>query len=112
MQDDLARSGFERNGTEIMYNGLTGTQIKSEIFIGPVYYFRLKHMVSDKINARGHGAFAPKEFLTRQPTHGRRKSGGLRLGEMERDVLLGHGVSSFIKESYMERSDKFSMLID
>jgi len=112
MQDDLVRSGFERNGTEIMYNGLTGTQIKSEIFIGPVYYFRLKHMVSDKINARGHGAFAPKEFLTRQPTHGRRKSGGLRLGEMERDVLLGHGVSSFIKESYMERSDKFSMLID
>ena len=112
MQDDLKDLGFERNGTEIMYNGLTGTQIKSEIFIGPVYYFRLKHMVSDKINARGHGAFAPKEFLTRQPTHGRRKSGGLRLGEMERDVLLSHGVSSFIKESYMERADKFSILID
>jgi DNA-directed RNA polymerase II subunit RPB2 len=112
MQDDLQTCGFERNGTEIMYNGLTGEQIKSEIFIGPVYYFRLKHMVSDKINARGHGSFAPKEFLTRQPTHGRRKSGGLRLGEMERDVLLSYGLSSFIKESYMERSDKFSMLID
>jgi DNA-directed RNA polymerase II subunit RPB2 len=112
MQDDLQQLGFERNGTEIMYNGLTGEQIKSEIFIGPVYYFRLKHMVSDKINARGHGAFAPKEPLTRQPTHGRRKSGGLRLGEMERDVLLGHGVSTFIKESYMERADKFSMIID
>ena len=112
MQDELHKCGFERNGTEIMYNGLTGEQIKSEIFIGPVYYFRLKHMVSDKINARGHGSFAPKEFLTRQPTHGRRKSGGLRLGEMERDVLLSYGLSSFIKESYMERSDKFSMLID
>ena len=112
MQNDLNNLGFEKNGTEIMYNGLTGQQIKSEIFIGPVYYFRLKHMVSDKINARGHGAFAPKEFLTRQPTHGRRKSGGLRLGEMERDVLLSYGVSSFMKESYMERSDKFSMIID
>ena len=112
MKKDLENEGFEKNGNEILYNGLTGKQIKSEIFIGPVYYFRLKHMVADKINARGHGDFAPRDFLTKQPTQGRRKSGGLRIGEMERDVLLGHGLSLFTKESYMERSDKFNLLID
>ena len=69
--------------------------MQTEIFIGPTYYFRLKHMVAEKINARGLG---PKVQLTRQPTGGRRKAGGLRIGEMERDSLISHGISKFIKE--------------
>lgn len=109
MSSDLESFGYNKHGNEILYNGMTGEQIKTDIFIGPVYYFRLKHMVADKINARGYG---PKQFLTRQPTAGRRKHGGLRIGEMERDALLGHGLSMFIKESMMERSDNYSMIID
>ena len=109
MMDDLEEHGFERYGNEILYNGFTGGMINTSVFIGPVYYFRLKHMVADKINARGTG---PKQFLTRQPTAGRRKHGGLRIGEMERDALLGHGLSMFIKESMMERSDNYKYPID
>ena len=78
--------------------------MNTEVFIGPTYYFRLKHMVAEKINARGIG---PMMQLTRQPTGGRRKAGGLRIGEMERDSLISHGISRFIKESMMERSDKY-----
>ncbi len=84
--------------------GFTGRQMHTEIFIGPTYYFRLKHMVAEKINARGKG---PMTQLTRQPTGGRRKEGGLRIGEMERDSLISHGISGFIQESMMERSDKY-----
>lgn len=109
MMEDLNNEGFDRYGNEVLYNGFTGEQIKTDVFIGPVYYFRLKHMVADKINARGIG---PKQFLTRQPTAGRRKHGGLRIGEMERDALIGHGVSMFIKESMMERSDAYRYQID
>lgn len=109
MMDDLEKEGFDRYGNEVLYNGFTGEQINTDIFFGPVYYFRLKHMVADKINARGIG---PKQFLTRQPTAGRRKHGGLRIGEMERDALIGHGLSMFIKESMMERSDVYKYQID
>jgi DNA-directed RNA polymerase II subunit RPB2 len=104
----LEKNNFDSHGNEILYNGFTGQQIKTEIFIGPTYYFRLKHMVAEKINARGYG---PKVLLTRQPTGGRRKAGGLRIGEMERDSVLSHGVSQFMKESMMERSDKFRWCI-
>jgi len=102
--DNLEKNNFEKYGNEILYNGQTGLQINSEIYIGPTYYFRLKHMVSEKINARGKG---PMVQLTRQPTGGRRKAGGLRIGEMERDSLISHGIANFIQESMMERSDKY-----
>jgi len=106
--EGLKNNGFNSYGNEILYNGFTGKQIDTEIFIGPTFYFRLKHMVAEKINARGIG---PKVLLTRQPTGGRRKGGGLRIGEMERDSVLSHGVSMFMKESMMERSDKFRWCI-
>jgi DNA-directed RNA polymerase beta subunit len=105
----LELSGMERYGNEIMYNGRTGEQIKTEIFIGPTYYQRLKHMVTDKIHARGsHG---PIVMLTRQPSEGRSKAGGLRLGEMERDCLIGHGISEFLKEKMLDTSDNFRVFV-
>jgi len=100
----LEKHNFQKHGNEILYNGQTGRQMHTEIFIGPTYYFRLKHMVAEKINARGKG---PMTQLTRQPTGGRRKEGGLRIGEMERDSLISHGIAGFIQESMMERSDKY-----
>jgi hypothetical protein len=106
--------GFDSHGNEILYNGYNGKQIATEIFIGPTFYFRLKHMVDDKINSRGLDMDKnelPKIMLTRQPTSGRRKGGGLRIGEMERDSILGHGTSLFIKESMMERSDMYSWAV-
>jgi len=106
--DNLEKLKFEKYGNEILYNGYNGKQINSSIFIGPTYYFRLKHMVAEKINARGTG---PKVQLTRQPTGGRRKAGGLRIGEMERDSLISHGISKFIKESLMERSDNYRWIV-
>jgi len=104
----LEDSGFDKYGNEILYNGYTGKQIETEIFIGPTYYFRLKHMVAEKINSRGTGKVTG---LTRQPTEGRRKGGGLRIGEMERDTILSHGISMFIQESMMERSDKYAWAV-
>lgn len=114
LYDSLEKKGFNRHGNEILYNGFTGRQINSEIFIGPTFYFRLKHMVADKINSRGHDKDKnelPKVMLTRQPTSGRRKGGGLRIGEMERDSILSHGTSMFLQESMMERSDKFTWAV-
>ena len=105
----LELSGMERYGNEIMYNGRTGEQIKTEIFIGPTYYQRLKHMVADKIHARGSNG--PIVMLTRQPSEGRSKCGGLRLGEMERDCLIGHGISEFLKERMLDTADNFRVFI-
>ena len=99
---------FHSSGNEILYNGMTGEQIESEIFIGPTYYMRLKHMVKDKINYRPQG---PRTALTRQPVSGRANDGGLRIGEMERDVLISHGATNFLTESMMERSDKYYMAV-
>ena len=99
---------MERGGNAILYDGATGMQIKTNIFIGPVYVMRLKHMVEDKWNARAEGR---KEQKTRQPTGGRGAQGGLRVGEMERDALVSHGVSGFLKESMMERADKAQIRI-
>ena len=98
----LDNYGFEKYGNEIMYNGATGEQIKASIFIGPVYGMRLKHMVEDKWQARGQGR---KEIRTHQPTGGRGAQGGLKIGEMDRDAIIAHGGMSFVKESFMERSD-------
>jgi hypothetical protein len=87
---------------------MTGEQIEAEIFIGPTYYMRLKHMVKDKINYR---ALGPRTALTRQPVSGRANDGGLRIGEMERDGLISHGMTNFLNESMMERGDKYYMAI-
>ena len=100
----LTDVGFHSSGNEILYNGMTGEQLETEIFIGPTYYMRLKHMVKDKINFRTLG---PRTALTRQPVSGRANDGGLRIGEMERDVLISHGITEFLRESMMERGDKY-----
>lgn len=101
----LETSGFEKYGNEILYNGRTGQQIQTEIFIGPTYYQRLKHMVADKMHSRSSNG--PIVLLTRQPAEGRARNGGLRFGEMERDVLIGHGMGLFLKERMLDVSDNF-----
>jgi len=106
--EQLTRVGFHSTGNEILYNGMTGEQIESDIFIGPTYYMRLKHMVKDKINYRARG---PMTALTRQPVSGRANDGGLRIGEMERDVLISHGMNNFLRESMLERGDKYYMAV-
>jgi DNA-directed RNA polymerase II subunit RPB2 len=98
----LEKIGYEKYGNEVLYNGATGEQIQAAIFIGPVYGMRLKHMVEDKWQARGQGR---KEQRTHQPTGGRGQQGGLKIGEMDRDAVIAHGGMSFVKESFMERSD-------
>ena len=105
----LGRSGYERYGNEILYNGRTGQQIQTEIFIGPTYYQRLKHMVSDKMHSRGSSG--PLVSLTRQPAEGRARNGGLRFGEMERDAIVAHGASVFLKERMIDVSDHFKCFI-
>ena len=107
--DILDKKGFQHYGDEVLYNGFNGSQIQTQIFFGPTYYYRLKHMVSDKINYRNPGKVAS---MTRQPPKGRSNEGGLRIGEMETNCLLAHGISSFVKESFNERSDKYSFFID
>jgi len=104
----LPKVGFHSSGNELLYNGMTGEQIESEIFIGPNYYMRLKHMVKDKINYR---ALGPRTALTKQPVSGRANDGGLRIGEMERDSVISHGAAEFLRESMMERGDKYYMAI-
>ena len=96
------------SGNEILYNGMTGEQIESEIYMGPTYYTRLKHMTQDKINYRARG---PRAALTRQTNHGRSKDGGLRIGDMERDSILSHGMSAFMYDSMMTRGDYYKMAI-
>jgi DNA-directed RNA polymerase II subunit RPB2 len=103
---ELHKLGYESYGNEVMYNGLTGEQLETSIFIGPVFYQRLKHMVNDKQHSRSIG---PMVNLTRQPAEGRSRDGGFRVGEMERDVLLGHGISRFCKERLFDVSDKYSV---
>ena len=104
----LSKNGFHSSGNEILYNGMTGEQIESEIFIGPTYYMRLKHMVKDKINYR---ALGPRTALTKQPVGGRANDGGLRIGEMERDSIISHGATNFLRESMLDRGDKYYMAI-
>lgn len=100
--------GMERYGNEILYDGTTGVQIPSAIFIGQCYTMRLKHMTEDKWNARGQGR---REQRTHQPTGGRGNEGGLRIGEMERDAIVGHGISMFVRESIMKRGDGETFLV-
>ena len=104
----LVRAGFNASGNQILYNGMTGEQLYSEIYIGPTYYMRLKHMVKDKINYR---ALGPRTMLTRQTVQGRANDGGLRIGEMERDGVMAHGASAFLNESFMIRGDEYYMAV-
>jgi DNA-directed RNA polymerase II subunit RPB2 len=102
----LERQGYDPYGDEMMVNGVTGELIPTKVFIGPTYILRLKHMVQDKINYRVRGE-AGYNQITRQPVKSRAKGGGLRVGEMENWAIYSHGMSGFIKESMMERSDRF-----
>jgi hypothetical protein len=104
----LTEVGYHSSGNELLYNGMTGELIETEIFFGPNYYMRLKHMVKDKINYR---ALGPRTALTRQPVSGRANDGGLRIGEMERDSVISHGAAEFLRESMMERGDKYYMAV-
>ena len=105
----MKKYNYNEWGNETMYSGITGEQLTTSIFIGPTYYQRLKIMVADKIHSRGTG---PLQSLIRQPAAGRSNNGGLRIGEMERDSILAHGIADFLQESTMERSDKYSVNID
>jgi DNA-directed RNA polymerase II subunit RPB2 len=106
--DLLTQVGFHSSGTEVLYNGNTGEQLESNIYIGPTYYMRLKHMVKDKINYR---ALGPRTVLTRQTVQGRANDGGLRIGEMDRDALIAHGITNFLQESMLVRGDDYYMAV-
>ena len=105
VREQLLQLGMHPYGNEVLYNGQTGEMMEVEIFMGPTFYQRLKHMVRDKTHSRSRG---PIVSLTRQPCEGRSRDGGLRVGEMERDCMLSHGISVFTKERLMDVSDPFT----
>jgi len=106
LRNELLKCGLSSDGTKQMYNGMTGEKLVANIFIGPVYYHRLTHIVSDKIFARPN-TNQKRNAVTRQPLNGRANDGGLRIGEMEKDDLVAHGCSTFLQEKMFDQSDKF-----
>jgi DNA-directed RNA polymerase beta subunit len=106
--DQLIQVGYEAHGNELLYNGLTGEQHECSVFMGPVFYQRLKHMVNDKAHSRSNG---PMVNLTHQPAEGRCRNGGLRFGEMEKDAMVSHGAARFTRGRMYDASDKYSVHI-